>query len=127
MKTIEDESTQASDKSFLSKSRQTSTVAGTMRYMAPEWSFNSNECPEERKNRPSTFDQLQKVDIFALGVILSDLLCNPPTFMVQMRIDRDLKASPPKIPAGYDIEGTPEGELLLSLVQKDPALRPTAI
>jgi hypothetical protein len=40
--------------------------------------------------------------------------------MQSMNIDRDLKAAEPRLPQGYDLEGTPEGELLLSLVQKDP-------
>jgi hypothetical protein len=65
--------------------------------------------------------------VFALGIILSDLLCNPPTMMLSMNIDKDLKAPVPRLPKGYDLEGTPEGELLLSLVQKDPSKRPTGI
>ena len=98
-----------------------------MRYMAPEWQFSQYESAEDKKNRPKTFEELQKVDIFAMGIILSDLLCNPPTFMQQMKIDRDIKADKPRIPVGYEMEGTPEGDLLLSLVQKDPSKRPTAL
>jgi len=44
-----------------------------------------------------------------------------------MKLDRDLKAPTPRLPAGFSLEGTPEGELLLSLVQKDPSARPTGV
>jgi len=59
---------------------------------------------------------LQKIDIFALGIMLADLLCNPPTHMVAMKIDRDLKGSEPRLPPNYGLEGTHEGALLLALV-----------
>ena len=102
--------------------------------MAPEWQFedefgmvSARSKARREANRPRTFEQLQKIDIFALGIILADLLCNPPTMMVCMRIDRDLKATEPRIPQNYGLEGTPEGELLLALVQKDPTKRPTGL
>jgi hypothetical protein len=47
--------------------------------------------------------------------------------MVSMRIDRDLKANKPKLPPGYGLEGSPEGRLLLALVEKDPTKRPTGL
>ena len=47
--------------------------------------------------------------------------------MVCMRIDRDLKANVPKLPPNYALEGSPEGRLLLALVEKDPAKRPTGM
>jgi len=45
--------------------------------------------------------------------------------MLCMRIDRDIKADKPRLPPNYGLEGTPEGELLLALVRKDPKKRPT--
>jgi hypothetical protein len=89
--------------------------------MAPEWQFEDEDTYGSRssrpkKQRPETFEELQKIDIFALGIILADLLCNPPTQMAAMKIDRDLKADKPRLPTNYKLNDTPEGDLLLSLV-----------
>lgn len=69
-------------------------------------------------------DQLQKLDIYAMGIILCDLLCNPGTGMEAMRCDDAIRAKSPTLPKGYGLEGTPEGDLLLALVEPDPARRP---
>lgn len=86
--------------SGLKLDQQKSGVAGTMRYMAPEWQFEDEGLFNVLTTpKPSTFDELQKIDIFALGIMLSDLICNPPTHMAAMKIDRDLKADTPRLPA----------------------------
>ena len=40
------------------------------------------------------------------------MLCNPKDFMKAKELDRDLKADKPRVPAGYNLEGTPEGKIL---------------
>lgn len=64
-------------------------------------------------------------DVYALGVLLSDLVCNPTTAMETMRIDDSIKASPPRLPKNYDLEGKVESELLLALVSHEPEARPS--
>lgn len=70
-------------------------------------------------------EYLKALDMYALGIILSDLICNPNTFMEQMRIDGALKQSVPELPRGYKLEGLVEGNLMLALVDPDPSKRPT--
>lgn len=72
-----------------------------------------------------TLEGQQKLDIYALGVIIGDMLCNPATLMETMKIDDALKASKPRLPKGYNLDGLVEGELMLALVQPDPAERPS--
>ena len=64
-------------------------------------------------------------DIYALGIILSDLICNPVTGMEQMRIDDCIKANPPRLPKGYQLEDRVEGRLMLKMVDRDPKNRPS--
>ena len=66
-----------------------------------------------------------KLDIYALGIILADLVCNPLTLMETVKIDDALKAKKPVLPKGYKLEGLVEAELLLAMVQPDPEKRPT--
>lgn len=72
-----------------------------------------------------TFENLQKLDIYALGIILSDLIHNPKTVMEQDKIDDKIKGRPPALPKGYKLEGLVEGQLLLSLVSYRSDDRPT--
>lgn len=72
-----------------------------------------------------TFQSLQKLDIFALGIILADLVCNPVTLMEVMKIDDSIKSTPPKLPKNYKLEELVEGKLLLLLVSPYPEQRPT--
>jgi len=65
-----------------------------------------------------------KLDVYALGIILLDMVCNPATFMECMKIDQSIKSVPPQLPRGYQLEGTVEGDILLQLVQPDPVKRP---
>jgi hypothetical protein len=67
----------------------------------------------------------KKWDIYALGIILSDLICNPGTQMEQIRIDDSIKCDPPKLPKSYKLEGLVEGELMLALVSHKQDERPT--
>lgn len=96
-----------------------SSIAGTRRYMAPEWSqlCEDHACQEEDPTQA-----LQRLDIYAMGIILADLICNPSTGMETMQIEDCLKPRPgkkPTLPKGYKLEGLPEGDLLLALVNPD--------
>lgn len=113
---------------------ETSLTAGTRRFMAPDWVKNVEEIERSRKSMGRfarlssgiwTLDKQQKLDIYALGIILADMICNPQTLMETMRIDEALKANKPCLPKGYKLEGLAEAELMLSMVQPDPANRPT--
>ena len=73
----------------------------------------------KRPKLPKTFEEQQKIDIFALGIILADLLCNPGDLDQAKLLDKDLKADIPRVPEGYDLEGTPEGKILLFCLTKD--------
>jgi hypothetical protein len=53
--------------------------------MAPEWT----------QFIETNFESLKRLDIYALGIILADLVCNPATAMETMRIDDSLKSVPP--------------------------------
>lgn len=72
-----------------------------------------------------TIESQQKLDIYAMGIILGDMVCNPQTLMETMRIDEALKASKPSLPRGYKLDGLVEAELMLSMVQPDPEQRPS--
>lgn len=56
-----------------------------------------------------TLDCQQKLDIYAMGIILGDMICNPQTLMETMRIDEALKSKKPILPKGYKLEGLVEG------------------
>jgi hypothetical protein len=86
--------------------------------MAPEWSLPVDRPLVINVSTESgeTFERLLKLDIYALGIILSDLICNPVTQMETMKIDECLRSPQPKLPKGYKLEMLIEAELLLLLV-----------
>jgi hypothetical protein len=95
--------------------------------MAPEWTLIvdrslSKNPSKENSDLAQNTESLKKLDIFALGVILADLACNPMTFMEQMKIDDNIRKQ--KLPSGYKLESTAEAELLLKLVSLKPDERP---
>lgn len=98
--------------------------AGTARYMPPEMSNCKGLNPKLNKwcskESQKTVDIQKKWDIFALGIILSDLICNPATQMEQMRIDDSIKSDPPKLPKSYKLDSLVEGELMLALCNHNP-------
>jgi|LakMenEpi03Aug12_release.lakeMendotaPanAssembly.Ray.scaffolds.fasta_scaffold3359277_1 hypothetical protein len=83
--------------------------------MAPEWSFLVDRSLVKNLSTESvrTFERLLKLDIYALGIILSDLICNPVTQMETMKIDECLRSPQPKLPKGYKLETLIEAELML--------------
>ena len=83
--------------------------------MAPEWSFLVDRSLVKNLSTESvrTFERLLKLDIYALGIILSDLICNPATQMETMKIDECLRSPQPKLPKGYKLETLIEAELML--------------
>jgi hypothetical protein len=85
--------------------------------MAPEWTHIVDSNLEKQT---SAFESLKKLDIYALGIILADLVCNPSTGMESMRIDESLKGKPPTLPKGYLLDDLVEGQLLLRLVSEKP-------
>nr|XP_035926298.1 interferon-induced, double-stranded RNA-activated protein kinase isoform X1 [Halichoerus grypus]XP_035926300.1 interferon-induced, double-stranded RNA-activated protein kinase isoform X1 [Halichoerus grypus] len=80
---------------------------GTLRYMSPE-QISSEEYGKE-------------VDIFALGLILAELLYICPTVSETIQIFKDLKAD--KFPDMFDAR---EKSLLQKLLSHDPTKRPNA-
>ena len=90
--------------------------------MAPEWTLYADKSMA-RHDSGKTMESLKKLDIYALGIIMADLVCNPHTGMEQMKIDENIKKY--KLPTGYKLEGTVEGELLMLLVAENPDTRPT--
>ena len=89
--------------------------------MAPEWTqIIDRQLPGE-----NSFESLKKLDVYALGIILADLICNPQTSMESMRIDDCLKNKSPSLPKGYKLEGSIEGDILMQLVCPDTKNRPT--
>lgn len=95
--------------------------------MAPEWTQIVDRASSKKiiSESSKTFESLMKLDIYALGIILSDLLCNPTTLMETVRIDKCLKTSVPTLPQGYKLEGLVESELMILLVSDNPEERPT--
>lgn len=83
--------------------------------MAPEWNFLIDRSLVKNHSTESvrTFERLLKLDIYALGIILSDLICNPVTQMETMKIDECLRSPQPKLPKGYKLEMLIEAELML--------------
>ena len=79
----------------------------------------------ETFDRLKTFESLKYLDIYALGIILADLVCNPKTQMEQMRILDALKQQTPKLPTYLKLESLIEAQMILKLVSPDPALRPS--
>ena len=74
--------------------------------MAPEWTLYADKSMV-RTESGKTMESLKKLDIYALGIIMADLVCNPHTGMEQMKIDENIKKY--KLPTGYKLEGTVEG------------------
>ena len=95
--------------------------------MAPEWTTQADRAENARtyESAQTKLENLKTLDIYALGIILCELLCNPRTAMEQMRIDDAIRAPKPQLPRGYKLEGLPEADLLLKLVDPDPKNRPT--
>lgn len=81
---------------------------GTPRYMSPE----------QKRNEIYT----QKVDIYALGLILFELLCCFSTEMEKMKAISDLKSGN----LSDSFANTPQGSLVKLLTSEDPSLRPKA-
>ena len=93
--------------------------------MAPDWVKSVEEMENSRKGRSRltrlnsgilTMENQQKLDIYGLGVILGDMICNPLTHMETMRIDDALKGAKPCLPRGYKLEGLVEADLMLAMV-----------
>jgi len=79
--------------------------------MAPEWTTIVDKQRVLEGEQP--FESLKKLDLYALGIILADLICNPQTQMESMRIDDSLKSRSPQLPKGYKLEGLVEGNILM--------------
>jgi len=101
--------------------------------MGPEWTAlvdgkldGKIDCQELAKMKEYISKNPSKIDIYAIGIILADLICNPGTQMETMRMDDALKSRDPTLPKGYKLENTIEGALLLELVSPDPSKRPSA-
>ena len=98
--------------------------------MAPEWTQIVDRSLKRQTSNLSvktneSLERLKKLDIYALGIILADLVCNPGTAMEQIRIDDCVKQKTPQLPKGYKLEGLKEGEILLKLVSQESNERPT--
>lgn len=79
--------------------------------MAPEWTQTVDRTLTRQASVDSSksFQSLQKLDIFALGIILSDLICNPTHDMEIAKITDALKSSPPRLPVNFKLENLTEG------------------
>lgn len=101
------------------KSNSLTGKVGTLRYMAPEI---------QREQPNSSFKDIeseQKKDIYALGIMFADLICNPQTYSEMIgRIDPYIKDQG-KLPPGYELEDLVEGDLLLKMTHQDANERPT--
>lgn len=67
----------------------------------------------------------EKVDIFALGLILCEMYCKISTMHEKFDILTQLKANN-HLPEGLNRDFLLEGEIIKLLVQRDPSLRPSA-
>jgi len=68
----------------------------------------------------------EKVDIFALGLILLELNCNLKTFSEKVFCFDSLKEKG-KLPSGYGLESLVEGNIITALTKVDPSERPSAL
>jgi serine/threonine protein kinase len=73
-----------SSSSNLPNQEELSGAAGTRRYMAPEWTQIVDRSLKRQASDLSvktneSLESLKKLDIYALGIILADLVCNPVT------------------------------------------------
>lgn len=87
------------------------TQAGTSTYLSPE----------QEQNKPYN----EKVDIFALGLILCELFCKFSTTHERLTTLNDLKSKgklPQSLLKNYPIES----QIILLMVNKDPEQRPSA-
>ena len=77
----------------MSTEEDMSGVAGTQRYLAPEWTLTFDQTLQKTNSELSSnsVDSLKKQDIYAMGIILSDLICNTQTGMEAMKIDDAIK------------------------------------
>jgi hypothetical protein len=57
--------------------------------MAPEWKTIVD------KDTSLEVENLKKLDVYAMGIILCDLICNPKTYMESAKIDDRIKSSKP--------------------------------
>ncbi len=92
---------------------QMNTVFGTPRYMSPE------QC-----RSAALIDH--RSDIYSLGCILFELVCGRPPFEGSLRelVERHQRAPIPRA-SSFSMEVTPAlDDLILQMLQKDPAMRP---
>ncbi|OQR78322.1 eukaryotic translation initiation factor 2-alpha kinase 3-like, partial [Tropilaelaps mercedesae] len=100
----------ASDVQSVRFDRQLTDKVGTQLYMSHEQVAGSK--------------YNQKVDIFALGLILFELLWSLPTQMERVRTLSAVKQL--RFPKGFKREFQDEYQLVRSMLAADPSLRPTA-
>uniref|UniRef100_A0A668A7Z9 non-specific serine/threonine protein kinase n=1 Tax=Myripristis murdjan TaxID=586833 RepID=A0A668A7Z9_9TELE len=94
-----------SDENLIERTKRT----GTKSYMAPEQSH-------------STYDR--KVDIFALGLIYFEVLCNISTHQERAKIWDDIRGQ--KLPTGFSLKFPQEHKLITSMLCAMPEDRPEA-
>ena len=87
------------------------TNIGTSTYLSPEQEDNVS--------------YNEKVDIFAIGLILCEMYCKILTLHEKIDILTKLKVNN-ILPEGLEREYPLESEILKLLVQRDPTLRPSA-
>lgn len=92
-----------------------SGIAGTTLYLSPE--------QVSSKEKAIYFDN--KVDIFALGLILLEITSNMGTFQEKVHSFNKLKMMR-EIPDGCSARTYPEGEIILKLTEPSPHNRPSA-
>lgn len=99
----------------LLKSNPSATLAGTLNYMAPE----------QTRAEPAT----SASDVFSLGIVLYELVTGTHPFLSDSPIDTThaIAYADPKPPAALNREIPPAlNSLLLAMLAKDPAARPSA-
>uniref|UniRef100_A0A668A7N9 non-specific serine/threonine protein kinase n=2 Tax=Myripristis murdjan TaxID=586833 RepID=A0A668A7N9_9TELE len=95
-----------SDENLIERTKRT----GTKSYMAPE------------QKSHSTYDR--KVDIFALGLIYFEVLCNISTHQERAKIWDDIRGQ--KLPTGFSLKFPQEHKLITSMLCAMPEDRPEA-
>lgn len=98
---------------------------GTAMYSAPEQAMSSRQ--RNASNPDGNFGYDSKADMFSLGVILFEMCWKPfSTGMERISVLKDLREFA-KLPDEF-VKKVPENlcKIIVSLVQKDPAARPSA-